>query len=745
MGLSGKSGRVFFQYALAAALATGLAYASLAMWLARPEVPLRLEYDATFYAFAAKATLDHGWIYPNDRVGAPFGQDLRDFPQCDHLHLMACRALGWIFDDFGTVLNVYYLLGFPAVAASMLWVLRRLKLAAVPALVASVLYALLPMHMLRYYHVFPMAYYLVPLMAWLILRVADDVPPFYAAGPDGKPKLRLGSRSAVGATVLIALMVTSGPYYTYFGAALLAIFAVLVSIRGRRRQPMVSAGLMLLVAAIVGAINLLPYALHYFEHGFNLGSPRWGKEVEDLGLKIAGLLLPVPGHLIPALAELRKEYARWGGLHGSWSTPLGLFGSIGFLFLLGRLVLRALPGKSPSGDDPPGRDRLLGKLSVLSLSGLLVATVGGFSSLVALAGFIMIRRYDQMSVYIGFFCFTASAVLLDRLWRRWRASGRKPAAAIVMGAVLLFAAADQTSLWAIPKYREFHDEWDSDRAFVADLELLLPTDAMVFQLPVVRFLGTVDQGKMRDYDPIISYLHSDSLRWSYGAVPGRYGSAWQAWLDRLPVEHRLQTICRAGFAGLTVDRMGYVGDARHEQSPEREIARVLDAAPVVSVNGRLAFYDLREYAKRFPPPAADDAAAARTTYPVLHTFTGGFVKTEADADDTSRWCYTCGLIQLHVPPDRSAVEVELEMVLWSEHEEPSTLRIRGKSVHDYVEITDTPFVHRMIVSAPAGETVLRFDVISGEAQEDPQKPTFRLERFRLTELAPATRPAPADR
>jgi phosphoglycerol transferase len=273
---------------------------------------------------------------------------------------------------------------------------------------------------------------------------------------------------------------------------------------------------------------------------------------------------------------------------------------------------------------------------------------------------------------------------------------------------------------------------------VARLEKTLPPGAMVFQLPVVRFLGTVDRGEMKDYDPIISYLHSKTLRWSYGAVLGRYPSAWEDWIGRLPVRRKLEVICRSGFSGLTLDRKGYDEDS---PSPESEIARLVGGTPIVSPDGRRVFFDLRRFAKRYPPPALTDLAGMRSTYPVLQTFQGGFVRGDDDTGETSRWCYVCGLLQVHVPPNRRVRAVKISMTLYTDYYEPSTIRIKGRDFHETVELTRRPLTYETTVAVAPGETTLRFDAVSGPAQEDPQKPAFRLENFRLMEIAPATQAA----
>ncbi len=56
--------------------------------------------------------------------------------------------------------------------------------------------------------------------------------------------------------------------------------------------------------------------------------------------------------------------------------------------------------------------------------------------------------------------------------------------------------------------------WASDRALVAEVELVFGSVAQVFQLPIVPFPEHPPVNRMVDYDHLRGYLHSDSLGWS---------------------------------------------------------------------------------------------------------------------------------------------------------------------------------------------------------------------------------------
>ena len=75
----------------------------------------------------AKGGIDHTWFLTNGDLGAPFDQQLFDFPvSLDNLNLVGLKVLGTVTGSVGATVNIFYVLTFVAVAVSMLLVLRAL-------------------------------------------------------------------------------------------------------------------------------------------------------------------------------------------------------------------------------------------------------------------------------------------------------------------------------------------------------------------------------------------------------------------------------------------------------------------------------------------------------------------------------------------------------------------------------------------------------------------------------------------
>src|SRR5262249_49893349 len=117
---------------------------------------------------------------------------------------------------------------------------------------------------------------------------------------------------------------------------------------------------------------------------------------------------------------------------------------------------------------------------------------------------------------------------------------------------------------------------------------LLPPETAVLQLPYVKFPENPPVERMADYDHFDGYLHSDTLRWSYGVVRGR--DNWQDGQRDLPLPAQLARARDAGFGAVWLDRYGYRDDGR---SLDAELTQCLGAPIAESEDGRRAVYELR--------------------------------------------------------------------------------------------------------------------------------------------------------
>src|SRR5262245_6792126 len=131
-------------------------------WSKSLQVPVSYDWGDGKLTFALiQCMVENGWYLHNDRLGAPFGVDMHDFPMSDSLHFGVIKLLSLAFPDWGLLYNLYFGLTFPLTAFCSLFVMRRFGISYLPALVASLLFTFLPYHFFCGYcgHIFLASYY----------------------------------------------------------------------------------------------------------------------------------------------------------------------------------------------------------------------------------------------------------------------------------------------------------------------------------------------------------------------------------------------------------------------------------------------------------------------------------------------------------------------------------------------------------------------------------------------------------
>jgi phosphoglycerol transferase len=589
---------------------------ALQLWHADLGVPLRYAPvdDTKFYLMLVKGIIDHGWYLANSSLGAPFGQRLADYPQGgDNLSLLMIRGLALFSANPALVMNLFFLLTFALVGLSCHFALRRLGVSAPVAAVVSVLFSLLPYHFFRgESQLLLAAYYSVPLSALLFLELLDGRPMF-----DGWRGL---------ATVGLCLVIGSANiYYATFGLVLIAAATVIEAVLRRWRSARDGLAIVALVLATL-AVNLAPSFLYEASHGSNPAVARTATDDQRspyaLDLRPANLIVPVPDSRISPLRRLATGYdhAVAPAYCESCYASLGAVGTVG----LGWLALSGL-GTLAGAIGWFGALRLIRHASLGAAIALAFGTVGGLSSVFEFLISPDIRAWNRISVLIAFMSLLAVALLLDALVARCRRrrGGAVLAAALLVG-LLGFGVFEQTTSEDVPAYAATTRQWRSDAVFVGEIQNRLPAGASVFQLPYVPFpegypntrVGGALATYATKYEPLRGYLHSTTLRWSYGAVKGRPAD-WAAQLAGQPLSFVTAAVTAAGFDGLWVDPAGF--EPVIAQRVKAALRTLLRVSPLVSPDRDLWFFDLRPYRARLErsyPPAQLGLLRERTLHPL---------------------------------------------------------------------------------------------------------------------------------
>jgi phosphoglycerol transferase len=684
-------------------------YGPLGDWL---DVPLIYEGDGLWSLFVIKTVLQTGWYGGNPHMGAPFEAGFLDFAKPEVLHLAFYRLAGLFTQNVALVHNLFYALGFHLAALSALAVLRRgFGLAWPLAITGAVLFAFLPYHFFRLEHLFLSSYCAVPLAAWLVLKVADDRPPFWEQGRMGLSHWTVWAACAVVASTSI--------YYAFFGLVLVWAMGGLEALRRHSWKPWASASVVCAVIASGVLINLAPTLLYQHREGRNPAvAVRSMQEVEVYALRPLQMVLPSARHRSPTLAALTQKYesqARY--VNENRTSALGLVASLGLVLLM----LGLLSGQHWWRASPA-----MGTAARATAVALLLGVAGGLGSLIALVVDPQFRALNRVSVVIAFWGIGALLWWMQRAWQAGPA--RLWAGGITATAVLLLMVGlwDQVPAKVRPSATDLAARYASDRAFVQQMESQLPVGARVLQWPHIGFPEALPLHEEGPYAQLRGFLHGAQLRWSHGGTSGRVSDLWHQALSEKPLPEQLRLAAESGFSGIWLNRRALPDSGKQLEQGLRASGLALG---LENGDRTLAFYPLS--------PTGQQAVVL----PLPPLLGKGFYGWESDG--RARWAWTRGDAQLvlhHMAAPPQGVRVTLGL--------RSLLPRRVDVVMDGQTVASAELprgriqklVFELRLSKQPTTVVLRTDTPAQPAsQGDPRPLAMALMSFEMTDLQP---PAP---
>jgi phosphoglycerol transferase len=561
-------------------------------------VPYLYHYDYLYFSASVKGVLEHGWYLNNPNLGAPGTLAAYDYTGASNVDFLIIKCIGLFTSDWAKAMNLFYVVTFPLAAVSALAVFRHFKIPSPVAITGSLLFAFAPYHFLRLLHITYTNYFFVPLVTMVLLWIVNEkLMIVYRDADSGKWRFNVRPGISL-ASILIAVLVSgSGVYYAFFSCFFLVIAGGMAFLNKRNTGVLFTSWILIGVICAGVALQMVPSWIYKMKHGGNplvtLFAPM---ETEKYGMKIAQLLLPVQEHRVPSLAQLRAWYDRTAPLSNeNRYAALGLAGSVGFLILLIGLFRRR-------SDEPLGN--LEWPLARLNIGAVLLATVGGFSSLFAYLINSQIRGYNRISIFIEFFAIFALVILLARAYEKLlKARTSRLLSHALCGMILVLGILDQIPTSFKTPYPAIQKQFAEDSAFFTRIERALPEGAMVFQLPYVAFPISQPLNRMGPYDHVRGYLHTRKVRWSYGALNGRGTQAWQQSVSQLPVQGLVDIVAISGFKGVYLNRRGYADGG---EDMINRLSEILEAQPWISSGGGEVFFDLEPYIQKLKKQVSAD-------------------------------------------------------------------------------------------------------------------------------------------
>ncbi len=480
------------------------------------------------------------------RLAAPFGADWRAYPVSDRLVFTALGALTRIFGLFLAV-NLALAAVHVLNAASFFLCARLLRWRTEWAFATALLFAF-SNYNFRWGITFSFSLsFVIPPLLLLCAWIARHAPAV-------RPRRALFLAAALG-----AWFATANPYLTFFAAQLVAFSAVLQLLRQRQPTRLRAAGLFF-AALLVGFI------LHYAPYLFSSSNTeatflRNYAASEIYALKPADLVIPPAEHRLPLLGRIGESFRAQSFLPGEFFINyLGVFGILGLAFLLWSAV-RAVA--QPRHFRLP--DAALG-----AAWALLFSAVGGLNSLLALAGFDLFRASNRNSIFL----------LVWALWFFGRFAQRHtrilPRSAQLALAVLVAAFGIFDSLPKLPARTLLEAHANTLRRtaeLTSSLEQQLGPSAAIFQIPSPPFPEAGRIGQMDDYEQLLPFLTSSTLRFSYGALRDTPTATYLDALADAPTPLLLSTLEAAGFNALWIDQRALADRADQRLSELRAAGR----------------------------------------------------------------------------------------------------------------------------------------------------------------------------
>lgn len=563
----------------------------------RLDVPFTYEGDGLEYNLLTKTVIETGWWLENPMVGVPGRLEMYDYPIGNNLDLLIMKLLSLFSDNYAVVMNTYYILGFFLTALCSLYVFRQVRITYPIAVFGSILFAFLFFHVTRINHFNLTAYYMVPLMVLVILWICQGEPVFLKReGSDARFHIVVTQKGIIAAIIL--LITSTHTYYGYFGLLFVVVATLWSASRSFDLIPLLNGVISGILLAIFALLNKLPSLLYELRYGSSLLiSSRAPFEAEEWGMKLIQLFLPAPGHRIPFFAEIARKYTVSRPLvNENVSATLGIIGSIGLVLLLGWIFLREWqPMQRKVGD----RSEVMDHLSLLTISGILIGTIGGISAIIALL-FPAIHSYNRISIYLGFFAILAVLMMLQIIFEQYRQKPYFcPAFVLILLIILTMGVYDQVPAWCSFNSwsdKEREQEFLDHEVYFSQIDEMMPSGSTIFILPDIGgFPQSSPPDRILPLDSVKPYLHTHGVQWSYPTMKGRFWDNWQVVVATSEPAEVLDHLYHSGFTGLLIDRYGYSDEGEEIV----EIYRNLTGAEAfMSNDGRYAFLDLTGYMNR---------------------------------------------------------------------------------------------------------------------------------------------------
>lgn len=707
------------------------------------KTPIAYTGGDNFTTYAnAKNIAETGWVFANNRLGAPFGTCFLDFPPyfLDNVGNLITKLLLVFTHDYVLALNINYI-SIPFISfAIAFFVMQEMRITRLYAWCGALSFSLIPYYFMRNVGHFVLAeIYFIPLTILICFWCFDNKLSF------NDLKKMLDNKYNILVLLFSALIANNGiGYYQVFSCFFILSTGIISLIETKQLKSAISNIVTIGIITLFFFANFIPALSYRYSEGKNpKAAQRQAWESDLYGLKISQMLIPQTIAFSQKMdLQLKSYHANTPLSYGRTNMDepplsrknrpannennmayLGVLASLGFLSLLYQLLKKPI---IVSQDDENNVTRLLAKLN---LCGVLLATVGGFGTIIGVLFTPIMRGYNRISVFIAFISLCGFFLIVQNL-----KINKQNATKMFMLVVTLIAL-------GVPFHKQRMDyskttnEVNSDRKFAESIESNVPKGSMIYQLPYHAFPESGPVNNMLDYHEFVGFLYSKQLKWSYGGIRGRQSDNWSKQLAQLPLEEKIKCLSIVGFQGIMVDSRAYKEKELAEL--DNSLQALLQTHPLISLDTNLRYYDFDKYNKSFLSSLSSEKAA-KMKKRMMHIGNGmvasGFYDEEKNKQGIFRWMEKAAKIEFENLDDPYLKT--LHFIAYSSGKEAQDFTVNVNGVVYSYKTSDYGAVISLPVNISKGKNTIAFSSTASrvDTMNDNRDMHVRLQNFDIAEI-----------
>ncbi len=582
----------------------------LHIWHADFSVPFELRGNVDFYRMRIQNLIETGDWNSATRLGGTEGLKYQDGLSSGWLNWIFLVIFSLFTKNPSSIMNLYYLLGFPLAAMSATYVLRSFRASNLAAIFAGLLFPFLPFHFASgESDLFLSAYFLIPFAILMAFYIEEGMLRFSWERSDSVfENIRRNRRVLFFFLVGIGITGTSVSYFAFTCFFLLIAFLT-ERLRNRQWTRATTTSFALIGVTVLSyIISLLPSFVFQIRGGTLAGVANAAvSDGEKFSFKLIDLIIPYSDHHLGRFRNMVQLFHNSEPVSNqNTAVALGIFGVFGLLLLLLYPLLRFGSQKSTE------HDQTWVFASKMLYCSIFLCAFGGFGTWIYRYATTGIRFYYQICVFIFFFALIAVALFVDlvlraakaepqfasrfgkRIGKWWTKTTRIRVIllSLILVPLLFVAIYDLVPMHAFYSYSSVRETAKENQTFFTSVETSLGADTLVYVLPDIPLSIPEDGATTNANTPLTPYLYTQSLRFSAGSILGSKAQIWNQEIAAMAPNEVVTALREQNYGAVYFDLSGDKDGSLRAQM--NAIVTAAGSTPIISKDGQQWVIDLRK-------------------------------------------------------------------------------------------------------------------------------------------------------